>query len=164
MKRALVTSFLLLAACAPQRVPVNATFNASEAAFAQRPGNASITGQAFMRQLGGGVVTCAGEQIILIPVTTYSTERMRIIYGNTNSGRSFIGGPIPVDAPPEYMQTSKTATCDAQGNFRFEQLPPGEYYLTGVVRWIAGNVPQGGALMRRVTVLPGQTQNILLSS
>lgn len=164
MNRVVAFSFLVMAACAPQRVPVNATFDPQEAAFIQRPGNGTITGQAFMRQSGGGVVTCAGETMSLIPVTTYSTARMQIIYGNTTSGRSVFGGPVPVDGPPGYSEYQKTATCDAQGNFLLEQVPPGEYYLVGFVRWMAGNIPQGGGQMRRVRVAPGQTQTVLLSS
>lgn len=164
MNRAIAVSFLVMAACAPQRVPVNAVFDPQEAAFIQRSGNGVITGQAFMRQLGGNVVTCAGETMYLIPVTRYSTERIQIIYGNTQSGRSYVGGPVPIDAPPEYSQYQKTSTCDAQGNFRFDQVPPGEYYLVGRVIWAAGSSPQGGSQMRRVRVAPGQTQTVLLSS
>ena len=49
-------------------------------------GNANITGQAFLNQQGGGVVTCAGNYVTLTPVNSYSKERMQLIYGSTTKG------------------------------------------------------------------------------
>lgn len=156
---------LALAACATERIPVGVPFDPREAAFIEQPGSAVITGQGFMRQLGGGVVTCAGEQATLIPATAYATARMRILYGNVEAGRRPLTMmSAPEEAPPEYLRLTRTSTCDAQGNFRFDNLPPGQYFLTVPVRWVAGSAPQGGTLMRRVTVAPAQNQTVLLSS
>lgn len=164
MKKILIALLIGVAACAPQRVAVNVPFDPQEAAFIRQPGNGVITGQVFMRQQGGGVVTCAGETIRLVPVTRYASARMMIFYGNTENGRRpLIGYGIPEDPVQEYTELTKVATCDAQGNFRFEGVPVGEYFVTGVVRWAAGSVPQGGSLMRRLRVAPNQSQSVLLS-
>lgn len=46
----------------------NSTFNVDEVSFIKEEGTNTITGNAFLRQRGGGVVTCAGENITLYPV------------------------------------------------------------------------------------------------
>jgi hypothetical protein len=144
---------------------VNVPFDASEAAFSQQPGTGVVSGQGFLRQNGGGVVTCAGSDVRLIPVTRYSTARMQMIFRNTEAGYGpALSMTAPEDPPVEYVRQTRQATCDAQGNFRFEGLPPGEYFVTTRVQWMVGYATQGGTLMRRVTVAPGQSQSVMLTS
>src|SRR6185295_686938 len=67
-------------------VQLTSRFDEQEMKARLRPGKARISGNAFVRQNGGGVVTCAGSQVSLIPKTDYSAERIRAIYGNEDSG------------------------------------------------------------------------------
>lgn len=161
-------ALVTLAACAPQPVRLTTAFNPSEVEFVRTPGTATVTGQAFMRQRGGGVVTCAGADVRMAPVTAYSSERINLIYGNTQRGTSGNMSRQPEQAPPGYETASLLARCDAQGNFRFERVPAGEFFLLTSVRW---EVPsgyvmqqQGGHLMQRVSTAPGQTQSVVLSN
>jgi hypothetical protein len=160
----------LLTGCAAPPPPptIQSTFDPREAEFARQPGNGVITGQAFLRQQGGGVVTCAGSEVTLAPVTTYSQERANIIYGNAIRGFRPASQdaifPLRLPEPPsDFMESLRLSTCDAQGKFRFDAIPPGQYFLATRVIWRVGSVPNGGALMRRITVTPGQSQDIILS-
>lgn len=164
----LLLALLALAACAPPPVRLSNNFDPNEVQFIRTPGTAVITGQAFMRQRGGGVVTCAGSRALLIPVTRYSSERISIRFGNTNSGFISVNAPRNLEqAPAEYEASALKTTCDAQGNFRFEQVPAGDFFLMTSVQWEIpsgyATMAQGGALMQRVSVAPGQIQSVMLS-
>ncbi|WP_133251528.1 hypothetical protein [Zavarzinia aquatilis] len=151
-----------LAGCA-QQVELHTVFNPADAEFVLKDGPNRVSGQAFVRQNGGGVVTCAGSGVGLTPVNAYSTDRMIGIYGNSVSGYlpAIIEKKLPENA--EYIRLSRTAYCDAQGNFDFENVPDGEYYVTTYVAWTVGYVAQGGGLMKRVSVSGGKHEKLILT-
>lgn len=128
---------------------------ADHSAFAGT-GTASVIGQAFLRQRGGGVVTCAGDTVFLLP----DSEIYRELTWYLREGRS----PLPPSAEPVLFSTLKrTTTCDAAGNFRFRQLPAGSYLLVARVVWTVGSSRQGGFLMDTVTVDERQEASKTLS-
>jgi hypothetical protein len=47
------------------------SFDAEDHRSFEGSGTATIKGQAFLRQKGGGVVTCAGSDVKLMPATNY---------------------------------------------------------------------------------------------
>ena len=156
---------LVMASCAFGRhvdpIPTFTLFDPVEAEYINQPGDNSIEGQAFLRQSGGGVVTCAGRDVRLIPQTPYARERIRNIYGT-------ILGPArgrqEVDtADPRYWEMSRQTTCDAQGNFRFTNVPDGEYFVISRVQWMVSRVPQGSPVMIAVAVSSGETANVIIS-
>ena len=163
---AIVLAAATLAGCAGEKVQLNTHFDPADAAWAAGKGSGSVSGQAFLRQNGGGIVTCAGNEVDLTPVTPYATERITAFYGDNTSGYR-----IPMFAPqlpkgePGYLATYRHATCDAQGNFSFTELPAGPYYLTTEVFWTVGSniLPEGGFLMQRVSVQEGKTQKVVLT-
>ena len=119
-----------------------------------------------MRQAGGGVVTCAGRQIVMIPATAYANERTLAVYGNTQRGSISIASQRVEFTPdiPEYQALRQSRICDAQGYFKFEEIPDGEYFLVTAITWLAGtNNYQGGGLMQRVEVKGGKTADVVLS-
>ena len=65
---------------------------------------------------------------------------------------------------PDYLRLAKTTQCDAQGNFEFENITDGEFYVTTTVFWMPGQyIRNGGHLMKRVKVAGGETKKIILS-
>lgn len=113
----------------------------------------SINGESFLKTRGGEVKTCAGNRVQLVPVSAYSTERVVALYGNSDSG--FFGRyHRQIDDPvPSYTNNILTAVCDSKGEFSFDNVPIGEYYLTTLVSWESSDyVFEGGALMKKVQV------------
>lgn len=176
MKKTIASAIILscLSACAslapqPRQVNLTSAFSPQEVAWANSTGSGSITGQAFFQTRGGQPRTCAGLKVSLQPHSTYGDERLRAIYGNTESGA------VPARATqikftpddPKYQESVKKSVCDAQGNFSFTALPAGRYFLVAAVIWtIPGQEfaqPQGGALMKSVDLAEGESKRVILT-
>ena len=156
-------ALLVLAACVPDPItPIRTVmpFDPSLAAYIMDIGDNTITGQAFLRQRGGGVVTCAGASVFLVPQTPHSQERFGIIYGTITEPA--LGVRIADDADPRYLEFVRETTCDAEGDFRFVDVPDGEYFVQTRVDWVVASVRQGGPVMAPVTVSGGAEVNILI--
>ena len=121
-----------------------------------QPGNNGIKGQGFMRQQGGGVVTCAGSAVYLLPKTSFFGEAIDLF----RSGKT---PQLTTAIDPAYKSVLKESQCDAQGNFSFAQLPDGAWFILTEVRWMVGYALQGGTLMRQVSVANGETIQVLLT-
>jgi hypothetical protein len=158
---------MFLGACATTtQVHLSSSFDPSEVAWSEAKGNNSIEGNAVLRTVGGEVRTCAGFTAQLVPRSRYADERAIAIYGSIERG---IGRNVKFESTdPRYEAAIRTTTCDAQGNFSFEDLPDGEYYVAALVTW---GVPmgygmvsrQGGWLMQRVSVNGGEHKRMVLS-
>lgn len=144
-------------------IHLTSEFDPNEVAYATQTGTATVKGSAFMRQRGGGVVTCAGEDVSAIPIGRYATERIMAIYGNTergiNTGLGFKFEP----EDPRYMGSRRTTRCDAQGRFQFSLMPRGDYYLVTRVRWMVAGATEGGFLMQRVSVGAADNVEVILA-
>lgn len=175
MKKSLV--FLLIAifvtACVPKqktRIVLHNRFEADAVAFVKGKGNNTVKGSAFLKTRGGDVKTCAGNDVVLIPVTPYSAERMQAIYGTTSHGVKGILEMSDIhfdNDDPRYQEYKINAMCNQHGDFVFTQVPNGEYFLITSVYWEVpmqyANSFQGGGLMRKISVEGGGSQEIILS-
>ena len=71
-----------------------------------------------------------------IPATEYAKERMRAIYRNEIQGSADFGPHYRfIPDHPEFSNLKKTTRCDAQGNFSFDRISDGEFYLVTMVDW-----------------------------
>lgn len=145
----------LLGGCAPTPQKRNAAFVESEYAPYDRAGTGVIEGQAFLRTRGGDVKTCAGRDVYLNPVTTYSTE----FYD-----RSCIGLETLEIADPRASKYRKTAIGDVHGAFRFDGLVAGDYYIASPIYWeYMQNSVTGSVAHAKVTVREGQTTKVVVT-
>jgi hypothetical protein len=158
-----------LVGCATPQAPtlppfeVSVPFDQEEAFRLVKEGANTIKGNASMRQPGGGVVTCAGQAVHLIPATAYAKQRMLALYSSTERGvtparRSYKFVPDP----PEYYALVRTTKCDSKGNFVFRRVSDGEFFIAVLVSWRVGDSPQGGQLMHRVSVRNRQTSSVVM--
>lgn len=168
MKLAAALMSALLAGCIlPPQVAstfeITAKFDAAAAASLMAPGKNTIRGNAFLRQQGGGVVTCAGAEVSLIPATAYATERMAALYGPLGN-QSHVSRRSTKFIPDLaiYHTTKRHTRCDAQGNFVFEDVADGSFYVVTGVWWQVAT-PQGGNVMHPVTVQGGQAAALIMS-
>lgn len=159
-----VAAVALLSGCATTRptVSIESPFDAAQARLLSQDGPNTIRGNGFLRQRGGGVVTCAGSEVVLVPATYYARERIAYLYGTggINSRRL---NPIFVPDPPEYRTSTKKTRCDAQGNFTFDRVADGDFFVTTGVHWQAGGTNQGGPIMSRARVSGGESINLVVS-
>jgi hypothetical protein len=154
----LVCAFALAAACAtapprqPARVPEQAIPPglAAEYAAYRAAGTASISGQAFLRTLGGDVRLAAGCLVTAEPATTVAVEYMKRIDLRPNW--------------PEAVAARRAVTADAEGRFTFEGLPAGRWLVVTEIYWqvprstVAGVQlqPTGGMVAAIVEVGEGE--------
>ena len=113
----------------------------------------------------GGMATCAGGQVVLIPATQYAKERMqRVFNGKEVLFYPRIGEKDDIRFEPDdpaYARLMKVVTCDNEGNFEFTALTDGEFIVGTTINWGGGN---SAAFMRQVRLhraflqSPTQTQ------
>ena len=104
---------------APDRVAREVAFPAGEYARLETSGTASISGQLT---LDGRPVPHAG--ISVAPVTTYSAE----------AAEKALAGIAVAPADPRAREYTHTTRTGANGHFRLNGLPAGEFYVSGSLR------------------------------
>lgn len=177
----LITTVTVVSACA---VPVRTTqvinleneFDIRAAQAQTESGNGTVWGSAFMHQRNGNVVTCANNDVYLVPATDYAKERHGHVYADMPTATStslkrvdqLIFRPQKFfPDPPEYYLATKTTTCDEQGNFQFVDVKDGDYFVNASVYWTEENweveTNEGGSLARRVTVANGIAPQVVLT-
>lgn len=150
MKYTLIALAVALSGCAApyRQAPHSYVFAAFDPAVHDPyvgAGPNQLDGQAFLRQRGGGIVTCAGAKVMVLPATAYMRELIGVVLS---------GGQPPEDQrPPEkYRSLMRSSQCDAQGNFTVTGLPPGRWIVATAVQWQVGYGGQGGIVQREVDV------------
>jgi hypothetical protein len=141
-------------------VTIEEPFDVEQATRWLQPGANTIKGNAFMRQQGGGVVTCAGSTVMLIPATAYATARVRAVYGTASLAQR------PVRFTPDYAlyeQLTRKTRCDAQGHFVFDSVADGEFFALTQVLWVIAGRQQGGYLIQHVSVNGGRVASLVIS-
>ena len=170
MKSYMIAAAVSVTGCATApatEVPISAPFNKSDVAWFNGTGAGTLAGSAFLRTKGGTVKTCAGYDVQLLPYSAYAAERIRFIYGSETSGNLF--GPRRAWAfkpdEPEFYKALKKAVCDANGEFEFDNLPNGDYFVIAKVTWDIGKVfDEGGTMMEKVSITNGATEKVTLTA
>lgn len=147
-----------LAACqSAEPVRLKAAVDADDLSPYRVAGSSRVFGQALLRQSGGAVVTCAGEEAALVPAVSLMDEAMKI----WGSGEEI--DPDGIDGK-KVSGAIRWSRCDAQGNFVFDAVPALPYWLIAPVRWRAAkDQPQGGTLARRIAPQRQGEQRVILS-
>src|SRR3569832_236374 len=86
-------------AAGPHVVQLDSTFSIDEVKWVRERGDASITGKAFLRQRDGTLKDCGGFNVELLPVATYSSERIFHTYGNNRAGQVLLEDNPPTITP-----------------------------------------------------------------
>lgn len=154
----------LVAGCANRTVTLSAPFDAQAARRQLVDGTNVVRGSALIRQVGGGIVTCAGNPVFLMPASPTANEWATQVYGSPAGGfRSASRRGVMFDKADEFMSLVKTATCDPQGTFKFDKVADGQFLVFTRIVWRAGSELQGGSVMRPVLLTGGSTAEVVLS-
>lgn len=165
---------LLQSGCVTQpqvrTIKLKHSFNEEEARIALLKGNSVIKGSALHRQAGGGVVTCAGLEVRLVPATEYTTERIRALYGSSLGGFRPLNAQKVVFEPESVSQQLfvRDTTCDAQGYFKFEDVAPGRYFIVNTIQWTIPtgaytSTQEGGTIAKQIAVEPSSVVDVVLA-
>ena len=149
---------LTLIGCTPPIVQMNSQFNPADYEKYDKPGTCTMTGQAFLRTVGGDVKFGAGCRVDLYPLTPYQAERLRM---KTMNGVNL--EPLDQRVVPYVRST----WADGTGNFEFDHLPAGKYAAYCEIRW---QVPNGyimswtgGTAFGVIEVAPGETKKVVVT-
>jgi hypothetical protein len=143
-----------LGGCAQRpAVPINTPITAAELAPYKKPGRATVVGHASLRREGAAAVTCAGQQVFLIPAIAYN----RAMIAALRAGQNPVPGPN-VGSSESYW---KRSVCDARGRFRFRNVPAAAWYVSIAVRW--KDQADLGAVVKEVRVPNVGTVDVALS-
>ena len=146
---------------ASEPVKLDSVFNIDEVSFVKQPGRATVTGTASIKLGDGTIKNCAGFNVELLPIAEYSKERIVRTYGNDQQGQILLEQNPPKFTPdvPEYHDTLIKGACDERGEFRFSNVPAGDYFVMAFIIWedASGATPRktGGAAMKRIHVAAG---------
>ncbi len=146
----------LIGSCvAPPTRTFDLTYSDEEYGKYKGKGDSVVFGQAFLRQQGGGVVLCAGEPVVLFPRTPSFESAINLARQRVQ--------PIPSTNDPRFQMVARKALCDAQGNFRFVDIPRARWYVYSRVQWKIGDYYQGGDLIGEIDTSSGGEVQILLT-
>ena len=146
----------LIGCAAPPAHQMLTSFNAEELAPYLQKGTAKLTGQAFLKTNGGDIKYGAGNEIILIPNTTYSKELL-------GTG----GGAVSPPPDPRWRGSFVKTISDGSGNFEFVDLPAGDYHLETNITWKVpgryGMTTTGDTVKKAFNLKSGEKLKIILT-
>lgn len=149
---------LMLTGCTMSQPDAKIGFNSSEASFAKARGVGILKGQLFLRRRDGVVVYGAGSDIRLVPRIPHTDEAVANAFkgGKLRLELDFVNAPeLRID--PGLEAYSRRTKADGQGNFTFDGVPPGGYFVLGRVSWCAPGAygtcnKQGGEIVETIEV------------
>lgn len=128
MKPLLLSSLLttMLVGCASHTYVTTPTFVPHEHGEYGRDGGATLRGESVYRDKNGENISCANQNIYLLPDTDFYQHLMAI----DNSGY-FLRNKID----PRARMLIRSATCDGSGRFAFERLPAAKWIAVSPLHW-----------------------------
>ena len=135
----------LLSSCAAA-APRPVAFDETELAPYRGAGTGTVSGQ-FVVAAEGEVHIGNNEQVTLLPVTSYTKEMVE---------REIVKGENLAASDPRFQPYVHLAKTDDQGNFIFEHIRPGEYFLSGLVEWYFGDDVRYQWACERISIGAGQ--------
>ena len=154
---------LFITGCATQGVPytyINTYETETLPEIDDTKGSNTISGSAFLRQGGGGIVNCAGNSVVLrkqvsldIPRNAYAKEYLALSAADrkvTNTDPRLI--QFENDLAGIRNLQNKTTTCDVDGKFTFYNVSPGNYTVKTKVYWVVADQGQGGIVGTSISI------------
>ena len=133
------------------------TFNYEEVKWFKTKGNGMIKGIAKFKSKKGDVRYGEEFRIELMPNCRYTEERLHNIYQNNTAGYIHVEDGVPKFTPdPEGYHETKKTMCNQKGEFQFNNLPKGDYYVIAFMLWDK----TGGGIMQHVVLSENESKVI----
>lgn len=129
-------------------------------------GTSTITGQAFLKTAGGEVRYGAGDNVSLVPVTPYTTQRTKAFL---KAGDSMMASILAPQSDQRLQKYVRSVVADASGKFEFQNIPAGDYYVLCPIFWSVPNFTlgisdqTGGVAFAKATVSDGETVKVVVT-
>lgn len=156
MRGILTAAIAVTMAGCVQTATIDTPFDEASLQYAAGQGQATISGQGFMRRRDGIVVYGAGSAVALAPKVPYTEEAF-------NKVQAAPFGVNFTNSDPRLKKYVRKTQANGEGRFTFNNVPNGSYYVCTRIEWMAGNNSQGGELCETVTVSNGQNAEVLLT-
>ena len=129
------------------------------------PSAAVIEGSAAYVTNAGRNVSCAGLSVALMADTAKTQARMLALYGSSSHAIQSVEVVKARSAGLEAgAQPLNSAACNDHGDFAFNDVQPGLYFLIAHVRRLPpGAVPDDFVILQRVSVQPGEVRQVHLA-
>jgi len=140
-------------------------FSEADFTWSQAKGSGVIAGQGYLRAEGGFIRYAGGEAVTLVPRTAYTDEIV-----STTRQPGFFDQFSNIIKDPNYNQYRRVVTADAEGRFRFEGLPAGEWYVVTRSIWFVRDKQnkttyRGGLMWGQINIGEGEKrENVKLTS
>lgn len=144
---------------APSTITILSPFDAEKARILSLDTGTNIIYGTIPEWISKVASSPVGAVIALVPATDYTIERVKYLYNNENGG--FIAENNPVlqtkFSPdyPEYKTLLRIEKIDTEGNFLFENVQDGIFFILLLTR--------NGTLIHKVEVKNSDIKNILIS-
>lgn len=131
-------------------------YNPDDFILEKQAGTGKISGQAFLKTLGGDVKYGAGCTVFCLESTPYTdelyyaAERRQLIDERTLN--------------PDFKLHARQVVANGEGEFTFPNLPAGKYYVYTTITWYITRYRQsGGGVQAEVNLGDGESKNIILT-
>ena len=101
----------------------------------------------------------------MILETSYTRDYMTSMFGNSDFASSTIVEHSHDSG--SLAKYSRHENCDLAGNFNFDRVADGQYYLQSNILWVfrgsrGGQIERGGALLAKIHLSGGEHENVVL--
>lgn len=151
-------ALLMLAACQPQR-ELKASFSTVDHATWAAKGNASVSGEGFIRRPNGFLARCSGNKVYLLPASPYFQEWVAI----RRSGAVVANSS---ELTKIHRQAQRETQCDQRGRFAFAELPTGRWFVFTNMSYASANDPysENALYIADVETRPDHVAEVVLSN
>lgn len=164
----LFLSIILLMGCAVRQsnkkdtvITIKQEFDNKEVSWFKKEGTGRIKGIAKFRTKKGEIYFGEEFRIELMPYCLYTDERLNHIYRNKKFGFIHIEDGVPKFVPdPEGYHDTKKTMCNKEGEFEFDNLPAGKYYVIAFMILDKENIKTGGGIMQSVVLSENESKTI----
>lgn len=156
---AFVAAIALSACSTSSRNEMVAKYDPNALAWSHAIGANAIEGKAVSGQL----VSTGGTRVDLLPFSGYTSDLITYAYGNTTGGAE-IRDIAPRVSPLFRANDIKTVFCNVDGEFQFEHVAEGDYFLIASLTWkgLLGE-NRNKHVMKRVNVTSGETVQVIIT-
>jgi hypothetical protein len=144
-------SYLLmvfLVGCSPKVVNISVPLDERKAKLLLSEGTNTVNGQVRYKTRSGVLISCANESVSLVPATDYAREWVRAFY-ETDTGKygtldsayreNDKESRVQFSGAQSFYGLARVTRCDDDGEFSFEKVHDGEFYVVVKVRWLGLN-------------------------